>query len=40
VIRMRDRGEGSDLDIFLSGLVRDIILLAGADICQSWVCWK
>ena len=31
VIRIRDRGEGSDLDIFLRGLVRDMILLAGAE---------
>ena len=30
VIRMRDAGEGSDLDIFFRGLVRDMILLAGA----------
>jgi len=30
VIRMRDAGDGSDLDIFLRGLVRDIMRLAGA----------
>ena len=30
VIRMRERGEGSDFDIFFTGLVRDIILFAGA----------
>jgi hypothetical protein len=40
VIKMRDKGEGSDLDIFLRGLVRDIILLVGADVCQSWIDWR
>jgi hypothetical protein len=32
VIRIRDKGEGSDFDIFFRGLVRDIILFAGAEV--------
>ena len=36
VIRIRDRGDGSDFDIFFRGLVRDMILFAGAESALVW----
>lgn len=32
VIRIRDKGEASDFDIFFRGLVKDMILFAGAEV--------
>lgn len=42
VMRIRERAEGADLDIFWEGLARDMMRFVGAEVCQlswRWTWW-